>query len=82
LKRLSDVSRAQLTKTLGEDVNTEYLNQGTTPEEANFENFTITGDALVLIFPPYQVGPYALGTQTVSIPLVELKDVLKPVYLP
>lgn len=82
LRRLSDVSRTQLTKKLGEDVNTEYLNQGTTPEEANFQNFTITGNNLVLIFPPYQVGPYALGTQTVSIPLVELKDVLKPAYLP
>ena len=82
LKRLSDISRFELSKELGPDADMEYLNQGTTPEAVNFENFVIDGDALTIIFPPYQVGPYALGPQAVSIPLENLKDILRPAYLP
>ena len=82
LARLSEISRTELTKTLGLDIDIKYMNEGTAPETKNFQSFTINGDALVLIFPPYQVGPYALGTQTVTIPLVQLKDILKAAYLP
>jgi len=82
LARLSEISRFELAKVLGPDANLEYLNQGTEPKDLNFENFAIESDALVLIFPPYQVGPYALGTQIVTIPLSQLKDILKPEYLP
>lgn len=82
LGRLSEISRSELTKTLSTDIDIAYLNQGTAPAAKNFQNFTINADALVLIFPPYQVGPYALGTQTVTIPLAQLEDILKPTYLP
>lgn len=82
LARLSEISRFELAKALGSDIDIDYLNQGTAPAAENFQNFTINGDALVLIFPPYQVGPYALGTQTVTIPLAQLKDIQKPSYLP
>lgn len=37
-------------------------------------NWVITRDALVVLFPPYSIGPYALGGHEVAIPW----DVLRP----
>ncbi|MBU0750426.1 RsiV family protein [Patescibacteria group bacterium] len=69
LETVSGLSRDSLREQLGEYANTEYLEDGTTPMEVNFQNFVVDGDTLVIIFPPYQVGPYALGVQRVEIPL-------------
>lgn len=80
LATLSSKSRKALLERLGEEANTEYLNSGTTPEELNFQSFLIEENQLTIIFPPYQVGPWAIGTQTVSIPFVELGDILKEEY--
>jgi hypothetical protein len=82
LKRLSAFAEFELGKALGEFADADYIKQGTTPESVNFQAFAIDGDALVLIFPPYQVAPYAAGTQRVSIPLAQLAEVLKPEYRP
>jgi len=67
LETLSSLSRASLKDQLGEYANTEYLEGGTTPQELNFQHFIVDGDTLTIIFPPYQVGPYALGVQRVEI---------------
>lgn len=82
LKRLSAITRFELDKSLGEFADVDYINQGTTAEALNFQSFAIESNALVIIFPPYQVAPYAAGIQKVSIPLSQLKDILKPAYLP
>lgn len=82
LKRLSAISQFELAKSLGEFADVEYIAQGTAPEALNFQSFAIESDALVLMFPPYQVAPYAAGPQTVSIPLEQLKDILEPGYRP
>ncbi len=81
LTRLSAISRFELAKSLGEFANIEYIAQGTTPEALNFQNYAIDGDELVLLFPPYQVAPYAAGSQEVSIPLKQLEEILKPTYV-
>ena len=80
LHKLSNISRAELPAVIGTDADTSYIASGTTPDEANFGNFALDKDNLVLIFPPYQVGPYALGPETLYIPRTELKDILKPEY--
>lgn len=56
------------------------LDAGTTPFVDNFGNFYLQGDALVIVFPPYQIGPWALGAQEARIPKSELSAVLKAEY--
>jgi hypothetical protein len=80
LNRLSTLSRAVLTKQQGSDTDASMITGGTTSTAENFQNFVIDGNYFVIIFPPYQVGAYSLGTQTVRIPLTDLKSELKPEY--
>jgi hypothetical protein len=52
----------------------DMIAQGTEPKAENFANFepVLGADgkitALRFVFPPYQVGPYSDGTQTVEVP--------------
>jgi hypothetical protein len=80
LDALSSISRASLTATLGEDAVADFINPGTTPDAGNFSDFALDGSDLVIIFPPYAVGPYAVGTQTVRIPRAQLTTLLKAQY--
>lgn len=59
---------------------TEYLNSGTEPTPESFQSFYIEGSSLVVAFPPYQVGPYALGSIMVPIPLADMASLLRPEY--
>jgi hypothetical protein len=49
----------------------DMLNAGTEPTKDNFQTFYLEGPNLVLIFPPYQIGPYVLGTTELTIPRSE-----------
>jgi hypothetical protein len=80
LTQLSTLSRAALTKQQGSAADQTSINSGTTPTNDNFQNFAIDGSNLMIVFPPYQVGPYSIGTQTIYIPLSQLKSLLKPEY--
>ncbi len=71
LQKLSTLTRAELSKRLGPDANQDMLLAGTKPIADNFKNFDVSGTNLDIIFAPYQVGPYAIGTQTISIPLIQ-----------
>lgn len=82
LTRLSAISEFELSKALGDFMDIEYIRQGVTAEALNFQSFALEEDNLILIFPPYQVAPYAAGTQEVSIPLSTLAEILEPAYLP
>ena len=50
------------------------IDQGTAPTASNFDQFEPVLDAegkivaLRFVFPPYQVGPYSAGMQTVEVP--------------
>ena len=55
----------------------ETVRLGTAPSPEALQFFVIDGDELVLLFPPYQVAAYALGSFEARIPLANLKDVLK-----
>ena len=62
------------------------IDEGTEPEAGNFSEFVPVLDAsghitaLRFVFPPYQVGPYADGTQTVDVPATLLLPHVAPVY--
>jgi hypothetical protein len=62
------------------------IEQGTEPKAGNFANFEpILGQdgkitALRFVFPPYQVGPYSDGTQTVEVPAAVLLPHIAPAY--
>lgn len=66
---LSAQDRAELLKS-----GAQMIDDGTGPEPANFAQFEpVPGAqgriaALRFVFPPYQVGPYSDGTQTVEVP--------------
>lgn len=64
----------------GYDADPDMLLAGTSPDADNFQNFYLDGADLVIVFPPYQVGPYALGTQEVHIPRAELGNALRVEY--
>lgn len=86
LQVLSTAARADLPKIIsdhaGGDADLTYINTGTTPNADNFQNWYLDGGNLVLVFAPYQVGPYALGTITDPISLVRLGTILKATYKP
>lgn len=84
LELLSTQARADLPKIVsgraGTAADTQYIARGTTPDLDNFLNWYIDGQNLVLVFPPYQVGPYALGTVLDPIPLSKLGSALNSAY--
>lgn len=83
LETLSTLARAKLPGIIGVENaagGADFIKSGTTPEEQNFQNFFFDNKDFVILFPPYQVGPYALGPQTLRISVSELKDILKPEF--
>ena len=64
----------------------KMIDEGTEPDVDNFDAFQPIVDAqgritaLRFVFPPYQVGPYADGTQTVDVPAAVLLPHLAPEY--
>jgi Protein of unknown function (DUF3298) len=81
---LSTLSREKLPLQLealsGVAPDADMLAAGTTPDADNFQNFYLKGDAVVIIFPPYQIGPWVLGVQEVSLTRAELGSTLKAEY--
>ncbi len=58
----------------------DTINVGTKPVADDFQNWYINGANLVLLFAPYQVGPYSIGTILDTVPLSTFSNVLKPAY--
>jgi hypothetical protein len=71
LAALSSASEKQLSKK-----DFPLFKDGYAPLETNFQNWNLRQDRLILNFEPYQVAAYAVGPQTVEIPLSELKAIL------
>lgn len=73
--------RADMLKSAG-----QMIDEGTRPDAQSFAQFEpVMGSdgriaALRFVFPPYQVGPYADGTQTVEVPAEVLLPVVAPAY--
>ena len=69
-----------------DDAELRRLKDGTAPRPENYAVFAIDGEGarpargLVLIFPPYQVAPYADGAVEVAVPSPVFRDLLRPAY--
>lgn len=65
----------------------KMIDEGTEPDIDNFSQFqpVVGADgkltAVRFVFPPYQVGPYADGTQTVDVPAAVLLPHVAPEYV-
>lgn len=78
---IEPADRAEMLKNAG-----KMIDEGTGAEAANFAQFepVLAADgriqALRFVFPPYQVGPYSDGTQTVEVPAQVLLPSVAPDY--
>lgn len=81
LAKISALVRTDLRAQLG-GVGTEFVDTGTVPEPGNFKDFSLDGAALLFSFEPYRVAAYAEGPMQSRVALSELRDVVKPEYLP
>ena len=50
---------------------TDWIAEGTIPEESNYQTFTYDGKKLTVYFEPYTVAPYSEGVQKVTIAAVK-----------
>jgi len=73
LKTIMPYVRAQLAT--NPETNATMINEGTTPTEDNYQNFTVQSDSVTFIFDPYQVAPYSAGAQSVKVPLSVFKSI-------
>jgi uncharacterized protein YecT (DUF1311 family) len=81
LDRISALAIEQLGATLlGPDSmsDPDWVKSGAGPQWANFHDFLLLEDTLVIRFPPYQVAAYAAGDQRVEIPLAKLSGLMRP----
>jgi hypothetical protein len=50
----------------------EDFDAGTAPLPENYQRWYLSDADLVVVFDPYQVGPYTLGTYEVAVPIAEI----------
>ena len=59
----------------------DWIEKGTAANPGNFSVFRVTDTALEIYFPEYQVAPYGVGLQRVTIPFESLKGLVEPKFL-
>jgi hypothetical protein len=86
LNILSSRTRADLPLIIrnrsGYDADIEYIKAGTEPTLDSFATWFIDSRDLSIVFPPYQVGPYVLGTLIDPLSLSSLSTSLNSPYKP
>ena len=75
---ISKYVQAELKKR--EFADSEWIEEGASAKEENFQNFVIKNEGIEFIFDPYQVAPYAAGVQRVTVPFPTLNAILKPEF--
>ncbi len=80
LGTLSTLARQMLPAIIGDSADPTFINPGTTPEAANFQNFFFDNKDFIILFAPYQVAPYSSGPQTLRIPVSQIRTILQPQY--
>ncbi len=81
IQRISDISIAKLKQDMaGPDgmSDMDWIRRGAGPNARNFTSFELLPRLLHITFDAYQVAAYAAGPQEVSIPLSNLRDVMRP----
>lgn len=77
---ISAYAVADLRKQLGEDGDDEWITRGAGPEPDNFKSWYLTAAGLQINFDAYQVGPYVIGPQAVTVPISKLNSILRPEF--
>jgi hypothetical protein len=81
LKLIEPMAQDAIKTAIGADmVQDDMLTSGTAPTVDNYQFFALDKDSITFYFQQYQVGPYAIGIQKVTIPLSQLSSVLKPEF--
>ncbi|MEO8393834.1 MAG: DUF3298 domain-containing protein [Chloroflexota bacterium] len=81
LRIIEPLAQEAIKTAIGADmVQDDMLSAGTAPTADNYQFFSLDADSITFYFQQYQVGPYAIGIQTVTIPLAQLNGVLKPEF--
>lgn len=75
LQSLSKYSSQKLTASLKDKW---MIASGAKANPANFKNWNIQADSILITFDEYQVAPYTNGPQEVEIPFSELKNIFSP----
>ena len=65
-------------KANGNSLDESLIESGAGATAKNYERWSITTKGLKIEFDPYQVGPYASGSQEVVVPYSALKDMIAP----
>ncbi|CDF11896.1 secreted deoxyriboendonuclease [Mycoplasma sp. CAG:776] len=81
LSKLAYFYAIQYYTTQNKEYDEEWIKEGTKAKIENYSHFSITKDGLILLFMPYQIGPYSDGEITILIPEKELKGIIKKEYL-
>lgn len=55
-----------------------FFEEGAAPIAENYQIWNLTPEGLLITFDPYQVAPYAAGTQEVLVPYSELLEIIDP----
>lgn len=64
-----------------EDYKEALFSEGATSNPENCNLWYIQDGKLVILFTAYQVAPYVNGEPELSIPLSEMKDIIKPLFI-
>lgn len=72
VKRISDIIRKQIAT----DPQYSYVFPDSFKEISPTQLFYVTEDALHIVFPPYEIAPYAVGFPTFAIPYSELAGII------
>lgn len=59
----------------------EWVKEGTSPTDKNYQVWYFTNEGLAIIFNSYQVAAYVYGEQTIDIPLDTISSLVKPEIL-
>lgn len=76
LRRLSEIDKTIINPS-EDDLDTEWIKTGTAPDLENYSAWALTEKGILIIFPPYQVGPYAEGFFEILVTYDEIKDILR-----
>jgi hypothetical protein len=76
IDHLSHVSSLVTAQLLDQGLEEWTVRDGVGPASANFGNFNITREGLLLTFPEYQVASYAQGPQYATLPWQSIHDYL------
>lgn len=73
---IADLKKQSKEKNLG--LLDDQINEGAGAKAENYKSWTITRKGLDINFDAYQVGPYAVGPQSVLVPYSTLKELVNP----